>query len=252
MPGTLPLRRFDLVLCDIDGCLVSEGQHAFDLPSLAKVANHNALAMQRGDRPLVTLCTGRPLPFAEAVSRLIGNLHAPLVGEMGVWLYDPAANIAEMDPAITAEHRRAVRELAAWADLELGPAGVRQQPGKNASVTLWHADTAFLRSLTPRVEAACAKEGWSFRVSMTWFYINCDLTHISKGTGLDRLLKRTGLPRERLAGIGDTTSDKCIAERVGFFACPSNAQAAIKEHAHYISPHAEALGVVDILERLAV
>jgi hypothetical protein len=247
MPGTLPIRRFDLVLCDIDGCLISEGQHAFDLLELAKVAEHNRLAMERGDRPLVTLCTGRPLPFAEAVSRLIGNVHVPLVGEMGVWVYDPASNVAEMDPAIGPEHRRAVAALAAWAERELGPSGVRQQPGKNASVTLWHPDTAYLRSLMGRVEEVCGREDWPFRVSMTWFYINCDLRHVSKGTGLDRLLKRTGIARERLAGIGDTASDRCIAERVGFFACPGNAQAVIKEHAHYVSSHAEARGVVDIL-----
>jgi hydroxymethylpyrimidine pyrophosphatase-like HAD family hydrolase len=85
---------------------------------------------------------------------------------------------------------------------------------------------------------------------MTWYYINCDLRHVSKGTGLDRLLAGLGLRRERLAGIGDTASDKCIAERVGFFACPANAHAAIKEHAHYVSPLPEARGVVDILQRL--
>jgi hydroxymethylpyrimidine pyrophosphatase-like HAD family hydrolase len=85
---------------------------------------------------------------------------------------------------------------------------------------------------------------------MTWFYINCDLRHVSKGTGLDRLSARLRIPRERLAGIGDTASDKCIAERVGFFACPSNAAAAIKEHAHYVAKGAEAVGVVEILERL--
>jgi hydroxymethylpyrimidine pyrophosphatase-like HAD family hydrolase len=87
-------------------------------------------------------------------------------------------------------------------------------------------------------------------VTSTWYYINCELTHVSKGSGLDRILGELKIPRERLAGIGDTTGDKCIAERVSFFACPSNAQPAIKEHAHYVSPFAEAKGVVDILSRL--
>jgi len=252
MPGTLPLRRFDLVICDIDGCLVSEHQRTFDLASLAKVAAHNQRAMERGDRPLVTLCSGRPQPFAEAICRLIGNLHVACVCEMGVWLYHPGTNVYEMDPAIKASHLEAVEGLWSWARGTFGSRGVTRQPGKAASVTLYHPDTAYLRGeVFPAVEAAVRDHGWPFRVSMTWLYINCDLAHVSKGTGLDRLLGTMGLRRERVAGIGDTASDLCIAQRVGLFACPANAHASIKEHAHYIASRPEAEGVVEILEHLS-
>jgi len=250
MPGTLPLRQYDLVIADIDGCLASEGQEAFDLPRLAAVAEHNRLAMDRGDRPFVTVCSGRPQPFAEAICRLIGNLTMPCVAEMGVWTYHPGTNRYEMDPRIGPEHMEAVHALSAWCETEFGGRGVTQQPGKNASVTLWHRDTAYLKSLLPVVQGACDRRGWPFRVTSTWYYINCELSHVSKGSGLDRVLAEVKIPRERIAGIGDTEGDRCIAERVGFFACPANAKAAIKEHAHYVSPFAEAEGVVDILERL--
>jgi hydroxymethylpyrimidine pyrophosphatase-like HAD family hydrolase len=251
MPGTLPLRQYDLVLCDIDGCLVSEGQEAFDLRALALVREHNRLAVERGDRPLVTVCSGRPQPFAESMCRLIGNMLIPCVCENGAWVYHPGTNVYELDPAISPAHLEAVGELSRWARLQFGPHGVTQQPGKTASVTLFHRDTAFLRGgVFPAVAAQCEAMRWPFRVSMTWLYINCDLTHVSKGTGLDRLLKGANLPKSRLAGIGDTTGDLCIAQRVAHFACPSNAAAAIKEHAHYISPKPEAEGVVDILARL--
>jgi hydroxymethylpyrimidine pyrophosphatase-like HAD family hydrolase len=250
MPGTLPLRRFDLVICDIDGCLVGEGQTPFDLAALAEVAEHNRLALDRGDRPLVTVCTGRPQPFAESICRLIGNVHVPCVCEMGVWVYHPGNNTYQMDPKISPNHLAMVKELSAWAHDMFASRGVTQQPGKNASVTLWHPDTKFLKTIAPVVEERCAKMGWPFRISMTWFYINCDLAHVSKGTGLDRMLTEMKIPKERLAGIGDTLSDKCIAERVGWFACPSNAHAAIKEHAHYVSEGSEARGVTEILSEL--
>lgn len=250
MPGTLPLRQFDLVICDIDGCLAGEGQEAFDIPSLTVVAEHNRLAVENGDRPMVTVCSGRPQPYAESICRLIGNLLVPCVCEMGVWTYHPGTNKYEMDPAITTAHLEAVHALSAWCAAEFGGKGVTQQPGKNASVTLWHRDTAYLKTLLPLVQTECDRCGWPFRVTSTWFYINCELTHISKGSGLDRILSELKIPRERIAGIGDTSGDKCIAERVAFFACPANAQPAIKEHAHYISPMAEAKGVVDILSRL--
>jgi hydroxymethylpyrimidine pyrophosphatase-like HAD family hydrolase len=251
VPGTLCTRAFDLVVCDVDGCLVSEGQHAFDLPSLAAVAAHNQRAWERGDRPLVTLCTGRPQPFAEAICRLIGNMYVPCVCEMGAWVYHPGTNVYTLDPRITPAHLRAVDEAAAWVNERYGRDGVTLQPGKTASVTLFHPDPAFLRSIEGAVRAEFAAREWPFRVSMTWLYINCDLEHVSKGTGLDRLLGELKIPKARLAGIGDTTSDRCIAERVAFFACPANAQAAIKEHAHFIAPSNEAKGVLEALERLS-
>jgi hydroxymethylpyrimidine pyrophosphatase-like HAD family hydrolase len=81
-------------------------------------------------------------------------------------------------------------------------------------------------------------------------WVNCDLAHVSKATGLARFKARTGLVAERLAGIGDTTGDMAIREHVAFFACPANAQPELKRHADYVSPFAEVAGVLDILERL--
>lgn len=251
MPGTLPLRPYDLVICDIDGCLVSELQKPFDLASLSAIRRHNELAMERGDRPLVTVCSGRPQPFAESICRLIGNLHMPGVCENGVWVYHPGTNEYVMDPAITPAHLEAVRELSRWARLEWGARGVTEQPGKAASVTLYHPDTALLTSqVQPAVRAQCEAMCWPFRVSMTWHYINCDLQHVSKGSGLDRMLAGLGIPKPRLAGIGDTTGDLCIAQRVAHFACPANAAPAIKEHAHMVAGKSEAEGVVEILASL--
>lgn len=252
MPGTLPLRQFDLIICDIDGCLIQESSHPFDLAALAEIRRHNELAIERGDRPVLTVCSGRPQPFAESMCRLLGNSVAPCIAENGVWMYHPGTNVYSMDPRITPAHLAAVREASAWAREAFGAAGVTEQPGKNASVTLWHADTAYLRErVFPAVQAEFARRGWPFTVSMTWFYINCDLAHVNKGTAIDRMLAELRIPRARLAGIGDTTGDRHIAERVGFFACPSNAQPAIKEHAHHIAAEPEARGVLEILRRLS-
>jgi hydroxymethylpyrimidine pyrophosphatase-like HAD family hydrolase len=82
---------------------------------------------------------------------------------------------------------------------------------------------------------------------MTWAYINCDLQHISKKTGIQRLFDRTGLTPTDAIGIGDTMSDQAIAEQVSFFACPGNAADSLKELADYVSPETETLGVLDIL-----
>ncbi|MFM9996755.1 MAG: HAD family hydrolase [Phycisphaerales bacterium] len=243
--------RFDAVVCDIDGCLSPESSDPMDAARLARVAEHNRVARERRDRPMVTVCSGRPQPFAEAMCRLIGNDALPCIAENGVWLYHPADNRYDMDPRITEVHLAAVAAAEAWVRRDLGARGVTIQPGKAASISLYHADAAVLRTLEPVVRERFARERWPLRVSMTWFYINCDLEFISKATALDRFMVVTGLTRDRLAGIGDTPADAAIADRVSFFACPSNAAAELKARAHYVSPFAETAGVLDVLERVS-
>ena len=155
-----------------------------------------------------------------------------------------------MDPAITDEHLETVHEASKLLRHAYEAKGVTQQPGKSAAVTLYHPETEYLRSILPAVNDELDRRDWPFRVSMTWLYINCDLQHISKATGIDRLLTLTGIDSSRVAGIGDTMSDKPIADRVAFFACPVNAAPDIKQSADYVSPLDEIDGVLDILSRL--
>ncbi len=243
-------RRFDAVICDIDGCLAPESTAPMDAPALACIAEYNVEAQTKLDRPVVTLCSGRPQPFAEALCRLLHNTTVPCVAENGVWLFDPRDSRFLMDPTITDEHLDAVEQAEHWIRHELGPKGVVIQPGKAASISLWHPDTQMLKAMQPRLRDEFARHAWPFRVSATVAWINCDLQHISKATGVRRLIAETGLTRERLAGVGDMPSDQAIADNVGFFACPANADPALSKNAHYVSSRHEVLGVLDILEHV--
>lgn len=242
--------RFDAIICDIDGCLCPETSDPMDARALAEIAGYNERARSAGDRPLVTVCSGRPQPFAEAVCRLIGNDRLPCVAENGVWLYHPAENRYDRDPSITPDHLRAVRDASEWVEKQLGPRGVTIQPGKAASISLYHPDPGVLDELRPMLEKAFRVCGWPLRISATWNYINCDLEHVSKATGLARLIEATGLDPSRLAGIGDTMGDEAIRSSVAWFACPANADERLQAQADYVSPESEVRGVLDILERL--
>jgi len=245
-------RRFDAVICDIDGCLGPErAADPLDARDLARVRTYNDAAHELGDRPVVTVCTGRPQPYAEAVCRLIGNRRLPIVCEMGVWLWWPADNIYDRDPRITPEDIHAVHEASDWIEKSYGPMGVVQQPGKTCSLSLYHPDTERLMAIKPELEAAFEERRWPLRVSSTWLWINCDLAHVSKSTGIERLMEASGLTKQRLAGIGDTMGDMAIREHVALFACPANADESLKPRADFVSDKPEVEGVLDILQRLA-
>lgn len=243
--------NYDLLICDIDGCLSPESHAAINVAALSQVAEHNRQALQNRDRPLVTLCSGRPIGFVEAMCRFIHNTLIPCIGENGVWLWRPEDNSFEMDPAITAEHLEAVHEASKLLRSRYEVKGVIEQPGKSAAVSLYHSDTEYLRSILPDIRDELLGRGWPFRVSMTWLYINCDLEHVNKATGIDRLLAQTGIEPSRTAGIGDTMGDRFLADRVAWFGCPANAEPEIKAKADWVSLQDEIDGVLDILRRLS-
>ena len=241
------------MICDVDGCLSPESAGAFDFGALRAIRRHNDLAYQRGDRPVLTPCTGRPLPFAEAMARLLGNRSVPLIAENGVWLYWPGRNTYDRDPRITPEHARLIHQLSEWIDARYAARGVVQQPGKAASVSLYHDDTSVLHDIVDEIRGEIGERAWPLRVSMTWLYINIDFDFIDKGTAIDRLLDALDLKdaKPRLAGVGDTQSDLKIRSRVGWFACPSNAKDEVKAQADYVATEPEAKGVVEIINRIA-
>jgi hydroxymethylpyrimidine pyrophosphatase-like HAD family hydrolase len=240
-------RRFDAIICDIDGCLAPESVAPLDASALAAIAGHNRRAIESGDRPVLTLCSGRPQPFVECLCRLLNNTAVPCIAEMGVWVFDPRDQGFHLDPAITPGHLAAVREATRWIERELLPRGVVIQPGKTASISLWHADTPTLWTYKPLLADTFAREGWPLRVSSTVAWINCDLGHVNKDTGIARVLAMTGLSRDRLAGIGDTLGDLAIRRSVAWFGCPSNAVRELRKQADYVSPRPEVEGVLDML-----
>lgn len=243
--------RFDAVICDIDGCLGPESHHPLDAASLARLAEHNRRAVSARDVPVIALASGRPFPFVECLCRLMANTTVPCIAENGVWLYDPVQGDFIIDPQVTGADLESIAALTRWIASELTPTGVVMQPGKAASISIYHPDTDYLLSLMPTIAGIAQQRNWPIRVSSTVRWINLDLAHVSKATGIARLIARSNLDKSRLAGVGDSLSDLAIAERVSFFACPKNADDKLKPHAHYVSPHEEIVGVLDIVDHVS-
>ena len=66
-------------------------------------------------------------------------------------MYHPWEKLYLMDPGITREDLRVVREASAWLEEEFGPRGVQQQPGKTAAVSLWEEDFTAVQAALSRL-----------------------------------------------------------------------------------------------------
>ena len=244
-------RKFDAIICDVDGCLQPEHHSPLHAHALVKIADHNRRAQTYKDRPVITLCTGRPIGYVEALCRLIANETLPVMAENGVWLWHPDTNTYARDPRITNLAARQVRDAVDWVRLKFRDEPMLIQPGKDFSFSLMPPSPAMIPTIEATLRAQFTAAAWPLRVSSTHLWINCDLDFVSKATAIDRFCAHTGLTKDRLAGIGDTAHDKAIKDSVAWFACPANATDAIKPHADYISPEEEIEGVLDIIERVA-
>lgn len=251
-PDAPSRRRFDVVFCDVDGCLLPEVTEPADLIALAAVAEHNARAVRDGDRPVVVPCTGRPQPFCEAVCKMLGRLGGiPAICEHGGWRYYFEEHRWVIEPGVIPADRAAIRDAERWVEDELGPLGCFLELGKHTGLTVLHHDVAYLHGeLLPGIERAVSERGWPFQVATTWTCVNLTLSHVSKGLAIQRTIDEFGLDRSRCAGIGDTMGDLAIRREVAWFGCPANALDELKPHADAVSESPLARGVVELLAML--
>ena len=241
-----------LILSDIDGCISPEESAAWNWQHFSQFAQRVRDA-SAGVSPLapMTLCTGRPQPYVEALMKVL-DIRFPSVCESGAILYSLTDNCSRMAPEITADRLQKLQALRARIVTEIFPEfpGLVYQCGKEAQMSLYCETPDCFEAVEQRVaEFAAAIPGLDVVITPSHYYLNIDLRGITKGAGIRRLLDELGLSREETAGIGDTLGDMSLREEVGFFACPSNAVAALKDAADYVSPYPDIRGMLDILDR---
>lgn len=243
-------RRFDVVFCDVDGCLLPEHTEPADMSVLLRLAEHNERAETERDRPIIVPCTGRPQPFCEAVCKMLGRFdRIPAICEHGGYRYFFEDHRWEIEPSITDQDRDAIRAAERWTEHELGQHGCFLELGKHTGVTIIHPDADYLhRDLMPAITTANESEGWGFEVATTWTCVNLKLPHVSKSRAIARTIDELGLDRSRLAGIGDTMGDLAIREQVAWFGCPSNALDELKPHADMVASAPLAAGTLELIE----
>lgn len=242
------------IISDVDGCLTGEESEPFDLPTLDRIARWARRSAAGGEGlPLLTLCTGRPQPYVEALAKLFA-ISLPVICENGAVIYTLADNRARFARGATAEKRAGLHRLQEHLVANVLPDFPEAvlQFGKMAHLSIYSTNHDRLLELAPIVEAFVRTTGGpELDVNTSHFYLNVSLKGVSKGAAIEELVEELGAPREELAGIGDTEGDLSIREAVGFFACPSNARPAIKAVADFVATKPKGEGVLEILGHIA-
>ncbi|MBX6376933.1 MAG: HAD-IIB family hydrolase [Clostridia bacterium] len=247
----MPRRNIRLIVSDVEGCLVPGGRSPWDLATLARLADYNRRARGRPDLPPLTVCSGRPAQYVEAVCQAL-HVFVPAICENGGVLLDPlAGRVQPLYDEAGRERMAAVRRsLAEW----YAPAGGRLATGKEVCVSLVPGRPAGADIAAFAAEVRERLTGIGLgpdQVVVTYSAGAVDVTPagIDKGSGLRALLAQLDIGADAVLGIGDGGNDLPLLALVGFRAAPANALPRVRAAVDYLSPHPVCAGVVDIIHR---
>lgn len=241
-----------LIISDIDGCISPEESCAWDGPLFEQFAGIcRAASSGNSDLAPMTLCTGRPQPYVEALMKIL-DIRYPAICEAGAVFYSLHDNCSYFSDAVSSAQIHRLHQLRERIVEEILPdfPGLVYQFGKEAQMSLFCKEPSCFPVVTSRVRALTESiPGLELLITPSHYYLNIDLVGVTKGGAIQTLLRSLGLNRNEAAGIGDTMGDISIREAVAFFACPANAVSGIKAIADYVSPFPDIRGILDILER---
>jgi hypothetical protein len=210
----------------------------------------NKAARKDPSRPAVTLGTGRPAPYVEALLQAIDG-HLPALFEHGTGLYVPDGyrflpNPAMGDPAEFEVVRLRLKE----AIVQTGRAFF--QPGKEYSLSLFAHDPTETGTLYDLAVAALGPLQKTVDLLYSTSCLNVMPRGIHKGKGIEFLADQTGCALEEMLGVGDSDVDLPFLARVGHSAAPANANPEIKQLVQYVAPRSSSDGVRDILTHFGI
>lgn len=217
-----------LFITDIDGCL----SRPFETPDWDKMSELRRLNQQsRHDMavPPLTICSGRPMPYVEAVTQWLG-IDIPAVFE-SAGMYELSTNRVTFLPVFDDKAKEQVEKLKDWLQDEI----IDRYPGmileftKRMDAGLVHLEKGIIDDVFPIVRDYVEKEYSRFEVHRTTVSINILVKGNNKKSGIERLCSEIGLDPEEAAYIGDSSGDIPGLEVVGRAFAPSNASDDVKK-----------------------
>ncbi len=242
-----------LIVLDCDGVISVGEAQPFNMKLFSRLANLNRRARKGEDVPAVTLNTGRPSPYVEAVMQAIDG-RMPALYENGAGLYFPETYRFETTPLLTEAHKTALNEIIGQVDKEVVQTGKAYwQPGKSVCHSLFAHPPHTVAKIIPEVKRVVTAVSDSFAVvKAAALALNIYPAGIDKGSGLQWLADVTGIDPADMGGVGDSSSDVDFMRLVGHPAAPANATGDVKVTAGYVSALKDAAGLRDILDHWGV
>jgi len=238
-----------LFITDLDGCLT----YPFVSPDwdlITSLREYNKLSRTDPSVPALTICTGRPQPYVEAVAQWL-DIEYPVIFESGGGLYKPRVNELHWSPFLTDElvkHLKEIRRHVVENILPDYPNSYLEYT-KYTDVGVISADFSEIREIYSRIKDYVLERYTEFEIHYTEVSCNVITQACNKGSGVSFLSEVTSVPVEAMAYIGDGTNDIPALNRVQRAFAPKNARDEVQKVAEIIQ-HPATEAVVHAYETL--
>jgi len=214
-----------LFVTDIDGCL-AQPYEPYDLEgfsTLRRLVDDAGAPTEASPMPAVSVCSGRPYPYVEAITQALG-VTVPVLFEGGGGRFDPIAAQTTWNPALTDEIEAEIETVRHWFVTECVP-GTKMSidHAKRTQAGIVSPDPEEIAAVRPRTEAFVTENVPDLRVFSTEVSVDVVPPRITKHTGLEWLTNHLGVDMSEIAYIGDTDSDLGALSAAGTSFAPANA-----------------------------
>ena len=238
-----------LFVSDVDGCL-AEPYVPFNLEhflQLRAVVERGSISGVPDTPPAFTLCTGRPLGYAEAVAQALG-ITEPFLFEAGAGMYFPVSGVRRWHPDFSAEAAGAVEDIQNWLETLVHGTTLAVDRGKHTQAGVIGADTHEIERAAEATAHFIQAEHPEFVVAFTPISVDVMLGTLTKAQGLAWLATELGISVDEMAFIGDTNGDLGAIKTVGIGFAPANGTAEVRRAAGTVTRGRVSAGVLEAVQ----
>lgn len=212
---------------DIDGCLTRPFE-APDWDVLTIIRGLNQKSRQQESYPPLTICSGRPLPYVEAVAQWL-DIDLPIIFE-NAGLYSLKTNKLTINH-FNDQAQEEAGKLKSWLFEHI----LADYPGaifefsKKTDIGFIHPEKKIIDEIYPIVKNYVGEYSTLFEVHKTDISINIILQTNNKKEGIVSLAEELEIDVSEMAFIGDASGDVEALNLVGYPFAPLNAIEEIKD-----------------------
>lgn len=237
-----------LFVTDLDGCM----SHPFITPdwnAINRLRELNLLSRSDDNIPPLSICTGRPFPYAEAVAQWL-DIKLPFVFESaGLFLMDGH----RIETAVDHQNGelKPIYEMQKWMQKEILPnfpdAVLEFTKMMDAGIVCPNKEV--IDEVYELILQKIDKSYPDLEVHTTDVSVNVLMPGNNKLKGLEMIGNSTGISLDEMAYIGDSGGDVIALKNVKMPFAPANARQEAKDHSEVLKEETTR-AVVEAYERI--
>ena len=217
-----------LFVLDIDGCVT----FPFETPpwdAITGIRELNQQSRHVDSTPAITLCTGRPFPYTEAVAQYL-DIRFPYIFESGGGLFDPVQHELFFSPDFDDRAKQEKEAISEFVEQQVLPDynSAHLEFTKYTDVGIVGNNPEHIRQMYEKIREWVEPRYSDVEVHTTEVSVNVIRKSCNKGEGIKQISNHTGIPLENIAYIGDSSGDLTAIRKAGFAVAPANAIQEVK------------------------